>query len=221
MGALLGQVAFYGLAAAVAAPVAAVVTALILGKSERPVVSALVFTGGAAFLDVVFALLFLWAFGDSLDSGGDAGAYIDVALGVIFGGLGIKAIFSKESPEGAAAQRARADRIAVAKLPMLFAAGLAVQVINSDAIAVYLGGIKEVAESSVSSGEATIAVLVCLAFMLLPYYGPLIPYLRSPAAAKARLERMVEWMLSNSRRLEIWVGLIFGAVFLAKGLSAL
>jgi hypothetical protein len=221
MGDLLAQVAFYGLAAAVAAPVAAVVTALILGKSERPVPSAVVFTAGAAVLDVLVTVLFLWALGDTFDNGGDAGAYVDVALGLIFGALGIKAIFSTDSPEDAAARRARADRIAQAKFATLFAAGLAVQVINADALAVFLGGIKEVAEANVSTGQAVIAALVCLICMLIPYYGPVVLYVVSPARASARLGQMIEWMLGNSRALEIWIGLAFGAVFLAKGIGGL
>ncbi len=221
MGDLLGQVVFYGLAAALAAPVAAVVTALILGKSRRPVPSALGFVAGAASLDALVAVVFLVAFGGTFSSNGDAGAYVDVALGVIFGGLGIKAIFSEDSPDEAAARRTRADRIAGAKLATLFAAGLAVQVINADALAVFLGGIKEVAKANVSSGEATIAVLVSLACMLIPYYAPLILYLASPARANARLGEMIGWMLSHSRTLEIWIGLAFGAIFLAKGIGAL
>jgi threonine/homoserine/homoserine lactone efflux protein len=221
MGDLLAQVVLYGLAAAVAAPVAAVVTALILGKSARPVPSAVVFTAGAATLAVLVTVVFLWALGGSFDSGGDAGAYVDVGLGVIFGALGIKAIFSHDSPEDVAARRARADRIAQAKFATLFAAGLAVQIVNADALAVFLGGIKEVAEANVSNGQATIAVLVCLACMLIPYYGPVILYVASPARASARLAEMIEWMLGHSRALEIWIGIAFGAIFLAKGIAAL
>jgi threonine/homoserine/homoserine lactone efflux protein len=221
MGDLLVQVVFYGLAAAVAAPIAAVVTALILGKSKRPVPSSAVFVAGAASLDALVAVVFLWAFGDSFDSGGNGGAYVDVALGAIFAAFGVKSIFSKESPEGDAARRARAEKIAQAKLVTLFAAGLAVQVINADALAVFLGGIKEVAQANVSSGQATIAVLVCLACMLIPYYAPMIIYLASPARANTLLGRMIEWMLGNSRALEIWIGLAFGAIFLAKGIGEL
>src|SRR5215213_10748061 len=162
MADLLGQVVFYGLAAALAAPVAAVVTALILGTSPRPIPSAVVFTAGAAALDALVAVAFLWAFGGSFDSGGDVGPYVDVALGAIFAGLAIKAIFTKESPEAAASRRARADRIAQAKFATLFAAGLAVQVVNADALAVFLGGVKEVAEANVGTGQATVAVVVSL-----------------------------------------------------------
>jgi cadmium resistance protein CadD (predicted permease) len=221
MAALLGQVVLYGLAAALAAPVAAVVTALILGKSTRPVPSALVFTAGAAALNALVAVVFLWAFGESFDGGGDAGAYVDVALGAIFAGLGIKAIFSKDSPEGDASRRARADQIAQAKFATLFVAGLAVQVVNADALAVFLGGVKEVAEANVDAGQATIAVVVSLACMLIPYYAPVILYLVSPARANARLGQMIEWMLGHSKALEISIGLAFGAIFLVKGIGAL
>jgi threonine/homoserine/homoserine lactone efflux protein len=221
MAALVVQVVFYGLAAAVAAPVAAVVTALILGKSTRPVPSAIVFTAGAAALDALVAVVFLWALGGSFNSGGDAGAYVDVALGAIFAGLGIKAIFSKDSPDADAARRARAEQIARARLLTLFAAGVAVQVVNADALAVFLGGVKEVAEANVSSGQAAIAVLIGLTFMLIPYYGPLVLFLASPARASARLAQMIEWMMGHSRALEIWIGLAFGVIFLAKGIGGL
>jgi hypothetical protein len=48
MGELILNVLPYGLAAAAAAPIVAVVTALILAHSERPLLSAWVFTAGAA-----------------------------------------------------------------------------------------------------------------------------------------------------------------------------
>lgn len=165
--------------------------------------------------------MFLLAFGDSFDGGGDAGAYVDVALGVIFAGLGVKAIFAKESPEGEAARRARADRIATPKFAILFAAGLAVQVVNADALAVFLGGVKEVADADVGTGQAAIAVIVSLACMLIPYFGPVSLYLVSPARANARLGQMIEWMLGQMKALEIWIGLAFGVIFLVKGIGAL
>lgn len=86
MGSLLVQVAIYGLAAACAAPVAAVVSAVILGKSARPVISTWTFVAGAAFLDVVFAAVILAA--DLFENGGDAGAIVDVGLGVLFVAMG-------------------------------------------------------------------------------------------------------------------------------------
>jgi hypothetical protein len=216
---LLVQVALYGLAAAVAAPVAAVLSALILGKSRRPLASAWTFTAGAAFLDVVLALVL---FASGVFSGeGDAAAYFDVGLGVVFAVLGTLAIFSTDSPEKNAARRARADRIATAKLSAMFTAGIFVQVINFDAMAVFAGAVKEIAAADVTTAEATIAFLFGLALMLSVYYVPALVYALVPARAARLLGALTEWILRNSRVVEIVTGLGFGALFLWKGIFLL
>jgi len=219
VGGLLVQVAIYGLAAAFAAPIAIVVTALILGKSERPVVSGWTFVAGAAFLDVVFAVVILAA--DLFEEGGDAGAIVDVGLGVLFVAMGLLAVFQEDSPEKDAARRARADQIAVAKLSTLFAAGLAVQVINFDAIAVFGGALKDIGEANITTGQEVLATLFGLAIMLCVYYVPVVIYMVDRKRAMPLLARMTEWIMANSRRLEMVVGLGFGAYFLAKGLAVL
>ena len=219
MGGLLVQVAVYGLAAAFAAPIAAVVTALILSKSERPVAGAWTFVAGAAFLDVVFAAVILAA--DLFEDGGDAGAVVDVGLGVLFIAMGLMAVFQTESPEKDAARRARAEQIAVAKLSTLFAAGFFVQVINFDAIAVFGGALKDIGEANITRGQEVLATLFGLAVMLSVYYVPVLIYMIDRKRAVPLLARMTEWIMANSRRLEIVVGLGFGAYFLVKGLAVL
>ena len=219
MGNLLAQVAVYGLAAAAAAPVAAVVSALILGKSTRPLLSAWTFTAGAATLDIAFAVIVLAS--GAFDDGGDAGAIVDVLLGVLFAAIGLLAVFQAESPEKDAARRKHAEQIATAKLATLFAAGIAVQVINFDAIAVFGGALKEIAEADVTTGQEVFATLFGLAIMLSVYYVPALIYALFPERAGTLLSRMTEWIMRNSRRLEIVVGLGFGAYFLVKGLVVL
>jgi hypothetical protein len=217
--ALLAQLVFYGLAAAVAAPVAAAVSAVILSKSNRAVVGALVFTAGALLLDVVIVVLVLAS--GAFDDGGDAGAYLDVLLGVLFALLGVFAMFQTEDPEKEAARQARVDSIAVAKLGMLFVAGIAVQVINFDAIAVMSGGLKEIAQADMGTGDEAVATLFLLTLMLIPYYVPAAMYGISPQRAGKLLSGMTEWIVSNSRLVEIVTGLVFGALFLWKGLAVL
>jgi threonine/homoserine/homoserine lactone efflux protein len=219
VGSLLVQVAVYGLAAALAAPVAAVVSALILGKSTRPLPSAWTFTAGAASLDILFAVALLAS--GAFDSGGDAGAVVDVVLGVMFAGIGLLAVFSTESPEKDAARRARAEQVATAKLRTLFVAGVAVQVINFDALAVFGGALKEIAEADITTGQEILATLFGLAIMLSVYYGPALVYALFPKRAGPLLGGMTEWIMRNSRRLEIVVGLGFGAYFIGKGLVVL
>ena len=174
MGSLLLQVALYGVAAAAAAPVAIVVSALILGKSARPLGGAWAFTAGAACLDVIFAVAILAS--GAFEGGGDAGAIVDVGLGLLFAAIGTSAIFSSESPEKQAARRERAERAATAKLATLFVVGILVQVINFDAIAVFGGALKEIAEADVTTGQEVLATLFGLALMLSVYYVPILIY---------------------------------------------
>jgi hypothetical protein len=216
---LLAQVALYGLAAAAAAPIAAVLTALVLGKSKRPLVSAWALTAGAAFLDVVLAVAVLAS--GILSGGGDVGAYFDVALGVIMAVIGVMAVFSTESVQKEAARQARADRIATAGPATLFTAGIFVQVVNFDAIAVFGGAVKEIAAADVTTAEAVVAFVFGLALMLSVYYVPALVYAVVPARAAGLLGGMTGWILRNSRAVEIVTGLGFGVLFLWKGLAVL
>jgi len=219
MGSLLVQVAIYGLAAAFAAPIAAVVSALILGVSQRPVVSAWTFVAGAALLDIGFSAVMLAS--GLLDVSSDASAWIDAGLGVLFLVMGIFAVFSSETPEKDEARRARANKIASSNLSALFLAGIAVQIINIDAIAVFTGALKDIARADLSTAGTVFATAFGLAIMLSVYYVPPVIYSLVPAKASTWLHAMSEWILANSRSLEIYVGIGFGLYFIAKGLVVL
>ena len=225
MGTLIVNILPYALGAAAAAPIVAVVTAVIIAESKRPLLSAWVFTAGAAALVVVYsAVVLVIAEGSgAFDSDGnsEAGAIVDLALGAIFLALGALAVFSKDSPEKDAAQRERVERAAAAGLGGMLLTGVVAQIINVDALAVFTGALKEVAEASVSTGEGAVAVFVGLAVMLTPYYVPAVIYAVSPERAGGLLRRMSDWLLAHSRELEIVVGLGFGALFLIKGISTI
>ena len=140
---------------------------------------------------------------------------------MLFVGMGLLAVFQHESPEKEAAQRARAEKIATAKLSTMFVAGILVQVINFDAIAVFGGALKDIGEADISTGQEVFATLFGLAFMLSVYYVPVLLYLVDRKRAVPMLARLTEWIMGNSRTIEIVVGLGFGAYFLGKGLVVL
>jgi hypothetical protein len=215
----------YMIAAMLAAPIAIVVSAIILGKAEQPARSAILFVLGALLLNVVSAAMILGFYkAVGVDSGsGDASAWIDVVLGAVFGGLGIQAIFRHPGPEEQAGQRARIERIATAKAGALILGGVLVQVINVDAITMLAGGLKEIATEDPYPDPATVIVVVAvfLMVMLIPYHLPLDMYLVSPAKAATTTWTMSEWVLGHARMLEIVVGSAFGVIFLWKGLGVL
>lgn len=223
MGDLLLSLIPYGLAAALAAPAAAVVAALILGKAERPLLGGLAFVAGAALLEAVFAalILALMEASGSFTSGADIDGWIDAILGVIFIGIGVAAVFQTESPEKEAAQRARIERLAGSRVTKLVVVGVVVQVINSDALAIMGGGLKEIAIADVTVGQEVLAVVWLMLFMLLPYYVPVVMYAVAPGRSTVLLHRFSDWLLAHSRPVEIITGFVLGGVFLWKGITSL
>ena len=215
----------YALGAMAAAPIVLVVSAVIVTKAKRPVAAGMAFVMGAVALDVVFAVIILWiaeaAGADS--SSGDLGAIVDTILGGIFVILGVLAVFSKPSPEKEAANRRRVEGFASSGFGSLFKLGVAVQVINSDALVVYAAGLKEIPLADPAPGVATVVVVLVLflLIMLLPYHLPIVLQVVAPQSSQRILGGMTEWLLARTRLIEIIVGLGLGGIFLFKGLSAL
>lgn len=116
MGSLILQTLPYAIAAMAAAPIVLVVSAVIVGKAQRPLRSASLFVLGAVLLDVLLAaalLAFYRAAG--MDAGsGEVSAWIDSILGAGFLMLGVKAVFSHQTPDEQATQRARVESLATA-----------------------------------------------------------------------------------------------------------
>jgi threonine/homoserine/homoserine lactone efflux protein len=215
----------YMLAAMLAAPIVLVVGAIIIGKAERPLRSSSIFVLGAFIFDLLFAALILGLYhlAGVDDTSDTLSAWIDVILGVLFLFVGIKAVFSHPSQEERSAQRARVEKIAAAKPARLLLAGVLVQLINADALAVFGAGLKEIATTDPYPEAVTIfiVVVVFLVVMLVPYWLPTGMYVVSRDKAGGWMRTMSAWLLDHSRGLEVGVGIGFGVVFLTKGISAL
>lgn len=102
--------------------------------------------------------------------------------------------------------------------------GVAVQIINADALAVFASGLKEIATTDPFPAMFFTIVVVMAVFlfiMLIPYHPPIELYLVAPEKAGGSMRRVSGWLLDRSRMLEIVVGLGFGVLFLWKGLAVL
>jgi len=214
----------YMIAAMLAAPIVLVLSGLIAGKAERPVRSTSIFVLGAVILDLIFAAVILWLLHVvGISSEDNISAWIDTLLGVLFLVIGIKAAIDRPTEEEKATQRARMEKIAAAKATSLLLAGVLVQIVNADALAVFGSGLKEIAITTPYPTAATIVVvvLVFLFVMLVPYHLPIWLYVASPEKAGGKMRAMSAWLLDHAQALEVVVGLGFGALFLFKGLTAL
>jgi hypothetical protein len=216
------QLLFYGLAAAAVAPLALVIAALIVSRSERPITSTLVFSAGAALLAGAVATLELVILAESdIREGGTFGALIDLAIGGLFLVLGLAAVRSRPTAERDAARRAQAERAASGGSRAMFITGLLAQLLNIDSLAVMSGGLKEIGEAGVSASAALAGAAFLIGVTLLPYYGPGLLHILAPGHTTRLLGRLTEWILRNSRRVEIVTGLLIGTIFTVKGLQSL
>lgn len=111
--------------------------------------------------------------------------------------------------------------IASARLTSLFVVGIAVQVINFDAFAVFGGAAKEIAKADLGTADSAIALLFGLTLILSVCDAPTVVYAIAPTRSAKLLGAMTEWIMANSRMVEIVTGLGFGALFPFKGLGAL
>lgn len=222
MANVFAQMAGYGLAAAVAAPLALVISCLILAQSKRPVLSVWIFSAGAAVLAVAVLVIVAAVFGES-DSlvRHDLSTILGIVLGAIFLLLGVIPIFQRETPEREAKRQKEAANVASSAPPRMLLMGALLQVINFDAIAVFGAGVKEVAVADVSPGAAAGAFFVGLALMLVFYYGPAIIYVLFRARAEPPLRAMSQWLIRHARPLEVVTGIVIGALFLWHGIADL
>lgn len=223
MGQLLLNLIPYGLAAAVAAPVAIVVGALIIGGSPRPILGGFTFVAGALILDVVVAVIVLAVMEASGAVTGDSevSAWIDTLLGVLFLVIAIVALVGSDDPAKTEARKERIKRTIAGGLGPILVLGVGVQVVNSDALAIMASGCKEIAVANGSIGEQAVALAWLLALMLSVYYAPIVLRIAAPQHAARWLGSFSEWVLDNARMIEIVTGFAIGGLFFIKGVAAL
>jgi hypothetical protein len=218
---LYAQMALYGIAAAVAAPLGLVISCMILGTSKRPILSTWILTAGAVILTCAVLVVVAVVFGES-DSAVRhyLAAGLGIALGAVFLTMGLLAI-RRENPEKEAKQRQRMEGIASSPPGKMLVIGIIVATINFDAVAVFSAGVKQVAVTELSVGYRAGALLLGLALMLIFYYGPAVLYALFRNWAGPALRAMSDWILGHARPLEIIIGIVIGALFLWHGIADL
>ena len=95
-------------------------------------------------------------------------------------------MFTNPTPERRATQRARVEKLATARAVGLILGGVAVQIINVDALAVFASGLKEIATTDPFPAvffTIIVVVAVFLFIMLIPYHLPIEMYLIAPEKA--------------------------------------
>jgi hypothetical protein len=81
----------------------------------------------------------------------------------------------------------------------------------------FSGALKDIGQADLSTGQDVFATALGLAIVLTVYWMPIVIYMIDRKHAVPLLARMTQWIMANSRMLEIVVGLGFGVYFPRQG----
>ena len=99
--------------------------------------------------------------------------------------------------------------------------GAAVTVINFKNLAIFLSAISIVLVSDLQLPEKIAIVLLDVLIFCASVIIPVLIYLSFPERANERLNRLKQTLEAYSRPIGIWVPLIFGFIFVTRGVSSL
>lgn len=105
--------------------------------------------------------------------------------------------------------------------PKAFAFGAAVTVINFKNLAIFLSAVSVPLLSNLSILEKMITVIVVVLVFCASVLVPILIYFAFPKQANEKLNWLKQRLESHSRPIGIWVPLIFGLLFLFRGITGL
>jgi len=198
---------------------AAIVGVVLLLQSARPVPNALAFAAG--FMTVYVIVSVFAVIGGASSGSGTPNTelkdWVGAAVGALFLVLAIVALArsrrAKGPPKWMSQLESCTPRIA-------FLAGLGLAVLNPN-LFILLSGLSAVGAAGLPIGPSLVGVLALLLFCLLDFALPLGAYLLFGDRARAVLDRTKAWMLAHDTALSVGVLLVFGVVFLVRGVSDL
>jgi Sap, sulfolipid-1-addressing protein len=200
---------------------AAIIGCVLLLQSKRPVANAGAFAAGflADYLVVAGAAL-LGGAGrqDPTAAATDVKNWISLLVGALFllGGLaGLR-----RRPARSAAAPKWMTELENAGPRRAFLSGVALSLVNPN-VFILLSGLSVVTAADVSPGVAVLGTVVLLVGCALDFVIPVGLFVLLGERARQALDVTRAWMLRHSRALGTGVLLVFGVLFLVRGLTAL
>ena len=102
-----------------------------------------------------------------------------------------------------------------------FAFGALVTVINFKNLAIFLSAVSVVLLSHLPIPQKIIVVLAVVLVFSSSVIAPVLIYVSFPQSATERLNRIKQTLETHSRAIGIWVPLVFGLIFLTRGITEL
>lgn len=203
---------------------AAIIIVLFLLRSERGLSKAVAFVAGSITVRIVQGVLFGYVFVSSADAHGESSAdVVTSALLLVLGILLLIAAFKKwrkeEDPDAPPPKWMTA--VSGVSTAQAFGFGALLVALNTKQWVFTLSAISAIAEAPLNPAQDVIVFLVYVLVASLLVLLPIVVSMVAPKQSTRWLAATQIWLEDHNRQIMIAASLIFGLLFLYKGLSGL
>ena len=200
----------------------AVVGAIVLLGTKRPMPNVLSFTGAFGLNYLILSAIVLWvgSVATGIDADGAARFVVSLLMGLLFLGLGLAVLLRHHLGASPGQKPHWAVVLETATPVRAFLGGFALSLINPNVV-ILLSGLTIVITSGETIGTQMVGALTLVLASLIPFAIPIGIYLSMGEKGEDLLRRMFRWMMTHDRALTAGTLLFFGAIFFGRGLGGL
>jgi hypothetical protein len=220
MSELLASVIPLSIGAAFSPTVLVLIIVILGGKTAPRVRAALIVLGMA--ITLVFIGLAAGSMAQAVKSAGSQWKidWLDITLGLVLLGLGVKKLITKPKPDSAPSRFARQTGSGVKPVRFLIVGVLAMAT-DFSSIVLFVPAVKDIVAASLSLPAKIMVGSMPFIAVLLPAIVPLLAAVLAPETADRILSNIHAWLGRHSRVISVSLAFIFGAYLLFKGASKL
>jgi hypothetical protein len=220
MNELLASVIPLSIGAAFSPTVLVLIIVILGGKTAPRVRAALIVLGMA--ITLVFIGLAAGSMAQAVKSAGSQWKidWLDIALGLVLLGLGVKKLITKPKPDSAPSRFAKQTGSGVKPVRFLIVGVLAMAT-DFSSIVLFVPAVRDIVAASLSLPVKIMVGSMPFIAVLLPAIVPLLAAVLAPETADRVLSNIHGWLGRHSRAISVSLAFIFGAYLLLKGASKL
>ena len=223
IGKLLVNLLPVAIGAAVGGPMW-IIMALLLLRSDRGIVKAAAFAGGAITVRLLQFILFSRIFGAVLESGGESEMGLMYSILLLLGGIvllitAVKTWFKETDPEAPPSKWIAAlNRISA---PAAFGMAVVMMFLGFKQWVFTLSAIATIDEANMGKIGSALTYLFFIFVGQGLMLAPIVASALSPGKSSKIVGAMLDWLERHSRTITVAVSVIFGLWFLSKSASGL
>jgi hypothetical protein len=212
-------------------PVATMAAIVVLSGRRRPLVNGVCLLIGWTVVLVVLSGLMLALLHGSGSALSDATkAVLNVIVGILLLSFGLRAVIGARHPLAHVVEERTEHRQKPPKWmatldtltpPKAFGVGAVLLLVSPADLAVYLSALQGLADTSISSADRVILLILLICAINTCILVPLAIYVAMPRRADRILGDLRTWLTANQRKVTAWVLLVFGLLLTVSGAADL